>query len=344
MARSPRRPLATGARFWQTDAMAQIGSWIGTLAFSVVFTFLLCLFDLLLRLATPLGRRAIERVGVVFQRCLVATYRLAGVRISLEISPGFEPGRSYVALSNHQSMFDIPLLAWAMPRNFPKYISKRSLARWIPGISYNLRHGGHALIDRSDRDSAVRAIHSLARAVVEDGSTAVIFPEGTRRRDGAMAPFKPAGTLALLDGAPEAPVLPIWLGQAHLTRVVPVKNGAPRPDWLQVMLQGVAVTEGLVPVLNHRVVRMAKAPTQLLVVPTEILMSMPCLPVPVAVADGWPKGVLVGVRSRSPQEVPLPSERIFLPMVAREVAMQEILQTICQEVLNSGLMLPTHKV
>ena len=211
MARSPRRPLATGARFWQTDAMAQIGSWIGTLAFSVVFIFLLCLFDLLLRLATPLGRRAIERVGVVFQRCLVATYRLAGVRISLEISPGFEPGRSYVALSNHQSMFDIPLLAWAMPRNFPKYISKRSLARWIPGISYNLRHGGHALIDRSDRDSAVRAIHSLARAVVEDGSTAVIFPEGTRRRDGAMAPFKPAGTLALLDGAPEAPVLPICI-------------------------------------------------------------------------------------------------------------------------------------
>ena len=156
MARSPRRPLATGARFWQTDAMAQIGSWIGTLAFSVVFTFLLCLFDLLLRLATPLGRRAIERVGVVFQRCLVATYRLAGVRISLEISPGFEPGRSYVALSNHQSMFDIPLLGWTFRAHHPKYIAKVELGRGLPSISYNLRHGGSVLIDRDDPRGSMR--------------------------------------------------------------------------------------------------------------------------------------------------------------------------------------------
>jgi 1-acyl-sn-glycerol-3-phosphate acyltransferase len=191
--------------------MAQIASWIGTLAFSTSFVLLLFLFDLLLRLATPLGRRTVERVGVLFQRALVGTYRLAGARVFLEIAPGFEPGRSYIALSNHQSMFDIPLLAWAIPRNFPKYISKQSLARWIPGISYNLRHGGHALIDRSDRESSVRAIRKLARAVVDDGSTVVIFPEGTRRRDGTMAPFKPAGTLALLDEAPDAPVLPICI-------------------------------------------------------------------------------------------------------------------------------------
>ena len=69
---------------------------------------------------------------------------------------------------------------------------------------------------------------------------------------------------------------------------------------------GGGVTEGLGPVPSHKVVRMVKSPTRSLGVRMEILMTTPCLMVPVAVADGWPKGVPVGVRSRSPQEVILP--------------------------------------
>ena len=185
--------------------------WTGTLLFAVFFGLTLLFFDALLRLVTPLGRRALERVGVWFQATLVLVYRLAGIRPSLERSNRIEPGRAYILLSNHQSMFDIPLFAWAMPESYPKYISKRSLASWIPGVSYNLRHGGHALIDRSDRNSSVRAIRTLGRAVVADGSSVVIFPEGTRGRDGALAPFKPSGTLALLDEAPDAPVVPVCI-------------------------------------------------------------------------------------------------------------------------------------
>ncbi len=191
--------------------MRRVLDWGGTILFAFFFGLTLLVFDVLLRLTTPLGRKALERVGVWLQRALVLTYRCGGIRPELERSPKVLGGVPYIILSNHQSMFDIPLFAWAMPKNFPKYISKRSLAQWIPGISYNLRHGGHALIDRNDRNSSVNAIRKLGRAVVSDGSSVIIFPEGTRGRDGTLAPFKPAGSLALFEEAPDAPVVPVCI-------------------------------------------------------------------------------------------------------------------------------------
>lgn len=191
--------------------MGRLLDWGGTILFGFFFGATLLLFDVLLRLTTPFGRKALERVGVWLQTCLVATYRCGGIRPELERSAKVKDGEAYILLSNHQSMLDIPLFAWALPRNYPKYISKKSLARRIPAISYNLRHGGHALIDREDRDSAVNAIRKLGRAIVKDGSSAVIFPEGTRGRDGTLNPFKPAGSLALMEEAPDAPLVPVCI-------------------------------------------------------------------------------------------------------------------------------------
>jgi len=206
--------------------MRRFLSWPATILFAVFFGLILGTFDVLLRLATPFGQRAVEYVGLALQTTLVWSYRLAGIRPDLERSKGIEPRTSYIVVSNHQSMFDIPLFAWAMPTNFPKYISKRSLGSWIPAVSYNLRRGGHALIDREDREGSVAAISRLARAVVANRSSAVIFPEGTRARDGTISPFKTAGTLALLAEAPDVPVVPVcidnsWQIMRHGMKPIP---------------------------------------------------------------------------------------------------------------------------
>jgi 1-acyl-sn-glycerol-3-phosphate acyltransferase len=111
-------------------------------------------------------------------------------------------------------MFDIPILGSLLFTNFPKYVSKRELARWIPSISYNLRRGGNALIDRGDRESAIRAIRELGERVRARGVSAVIYPEGTRARRGELRPFKPAGTVALLQAAPDVSVVPIAIDEA----------------------------------------------------------------------------------------------------------------------------------
>ena len=111
-------------------------------------------------------------------------------------------------------MFDIPILGSLFFSNFPKYISKRSLGRWIPSVSYNLRRGGHVLIDRSDAPGALDAIRALGRQVRAGGASAMIFPEGTRARVGELGRFKPAGTLALLEEAPETPIVPVAIDES----------------------------------------------------------------------------------------------------------------------------------
>jgi 1-acyl-sn-glycerol-3-phosphate acyltransferase len=125
-------------------------------------------------------------------------------------------------------MFDIPILGAILSSHYLKFVSKRELARrWIPSISYNLRRGGNALIDRSDRAEAVEAIRRLGKEEVAGrGVSAVIFPEGTRARGGVLAPFRPQGTLALMAAAPDAPVVPVaidnsWRLLRHGLRPVP---------------------------------------------------------------------------------------------------------------------------
>lgn len=189
-------------------------SWLTTLVFLPAFGLVLVVFDVLQRIARLFGTRPQEYVAGAVQWVLVRTFGICGTRLAVERDPGIQPWTSYVIVSNHQSMFDIPIFGALLSRNYPKYISKRELARWLPSISYNLRRGGHAIIDRGDRAGAVTAIRALAAQVRERGVSAVIFPEGTRARHGQLGAFKPAGALALLDDAPEVPVLAVAIDRS----------------------------------------------------------------------------------------------------------------------------------
>jgi 1-acyl-sn-glycerol-3-phosphate acyltransferase len=143
--------------------------------------------------------------------------RLCGTRIEVERSPAVRPGTGYLLIANHQSMFDVPMFGALLFSNYPKYVAKRELGRFIPSISYNLRRGGNALIDRGDRASAERAIAELGATAQERGVSVVIYPEGTRARAGELGPFRPKGTLALLEAAPDLDVVPVAIdGSWHL--------------------------------------------------------------------------------------------------------------------------------
>jgi 1-acyl-sn-glycerol-3-phosphate acyltransferase len=191
--------------------MRPILDWLGTILFMIAFGLILVVFDVVCRITFLFGPRPSDYVMGALQTTLIWAFHLAGVRIEVERSPLIKPRTSYIIVSNHQSMFDIPVFGWVFFTNFPKYISKLELAKWIPAISVQLRKGGHALIDRKDRESAVKAIHKLAHEITARGVSAVIYPEGTRARSGALAPFKPIGTVTLLQQAPDAPVVPVCI-------------------------------------------------------------------------------------------------------------------------------------
>jgi len=188
-----------------------VKDWVGTTLFVLAFAAIMVGFDLIIRIACLIGPRANDYMLAALQVALVYALRLCGIRINAEKSPRIQPHTSYLVVSNHQSMFDIPIFGWQLFTNFPKYIAKVELSRWVPSVSVELRNGGHALIDRKDRDSAVNAIHKLAAQVARGQGSAVIYPEGTRARAGVLGEFKPRGTVALLEQAPNTPIIPVCI-------------------------------------------------------------------------------------------------------------------------------------
>ena len=194
--------------------MHRILSWAGTVFFLPTFGAILAVFDVAQRIARLFGQRPQEYVAGALQAALVAAFRLCDTRLLVERAPGFVSGASYIVISNHQSMFDIAIIGALLFWSFPKYVSKRELGRGIPSVSYNLRRGGHVLIDRRDGAGAVAAIRGLGERARGGGLSPVIFPEGTRARAGMLGEFRRTGTAALLESAPDVPVLPLTIDQS----------------------------------------------------------------------------------------------------------------------------------
>lgn len=118
-------------------------------------------------------------------------------------------GTPKLFIANHQSMFDIPSLIWFLRDHHVKFISKIELTKGIPSISFNLKYGGGANIDRNDRKQAISEIIKLGKKMHDKNWSSVIFAEGTRARDGKMKPFQIGGIATLLKIVPEAEIIPI---------------------------------------------------------------------------------------------------------------------------------------
>jgi 1-acyl-sn-glycerol-3-phosphate acyltransferase len=194
--------------------MRRILDWVGTILFLPAFGLTLLVFDVLQRLAKACGKRSHDYMVACMSSALVTDFRITGLRLRVERHPGIRPHHPYVIISNHQSMFDIALLGHVFFSNFPKYVSKRELAKWIPSVSYNLKRGGNALINRDDPTQALAAIRELGARVERNRVSAVIFPEGTRARHGELGSFKPRGTLALLESTPTIEVVPVTIDES----------------------------------------------------------------------------------------------------------------------------------
>jgi 1-acyl-sn-glycerol-3-phosphate acyltransferase len=113
------------------------------------------------------------------------------------------PGKTYVFVSNHQSIYDIPILFWSLPFQL-RIIAKESLGRF-PFLGWHLRRTGHMLVDRARPDRT--AIFSWASSLTANGLSLIVFPEGTRSRDGRVMRFKGGSFyLALEAGLPIVPL------------------------------------------------------------------------------------------------------------------------------------------
>lgn len=155
-------------------------------------------------------KKSVSILNLILMRCT----HLLGTRYSFTNPYSLPKNRPLIIVANHQSMNDIPPIIWYFRAHHPKFVSKIELGKGIPSVSYNLRHGGSALIDRKDSRQALTEISKLGKYIEATNRSAVIFPEGTRSRNGHPKKFQPMGLKVLMKQAPSALLVPISINNS----------------------------------------------------------------------------------------------------------------------------------
>ncbi len=181
----------------------------------LLFGLMLCIFHPIQWFCFNLfGYKAHKRAVDILNFFLVCTYYPLGNTVKFINKQNLPIGRPIIFIANHQSLYDIPVLIYFLRKYHAKFISKIELAKGIPSVSYNLRHGGAANINRKDPRQSIMEIAKLGTRMKENKWSAVIFPEGTRSKDGNVKTFQAAGVATLLKKCPQALIVPIAINNA----------------------------------------------------------------------------------------------------------------------------------
>ena len=169
--------------------------------------------------------RTTRRIGGIWSRQLL---RLLRVTVELR-GAGCIPRGPAVYAANHASVLDILIVFGCLPVDF-RIIYKRSLSL-VPLLGWAIRLGGHLPIDRRNPLRARRSLAAAARRL-SSGTSVVVFPEGTRSRDGSVGRFKRGSFALALEAG--VPVVPVSL--AGVKPVVPHGISSVRPGQVQVVI------------------------------------------------------------------------------------------------------------
>ena len=147
---------------------------------------------------------------------ILKSLKIIGAKVQAFGNYDLPHNRPLIFVANHQSTYDIPAVIWLLRKYHPKFIAKIELTKYFPSISYNLRHGGSALIDRKNPSQSIKEIIKLGRSLNKNNYAVCIFPEGTRTKTGKLGTFHPAGIKTLLKVCPAALIVPFAIHSNYL--------------------------------------------------------------------------------------------------------------------------------
>jgi len=159
--------------------------------------------------------------------------RLSGVRVVYEGAEVIDPTRPQIVIANHTSWYDVLALTAFIPGR-TVFVAKKELLS-VPLFGRAAAACGHIFIDRQDRSAAIDSLAKAKQRLEDDRPTVIMFPEGTRSRDGTLKSFKKgAFVLAIQAGVDIVPAA--ISGSRHIMRkgswkvnpgVVKVRFGTP---------------------------------------------------------------------------------------------------------------------
>jgi 1-acyl-sn-glycerol-3-phosphate acyltransferase len=146
-----------------------------------------------------------------------AIVRRASIDLHVEGRAHATRGESFVLMSNHQSLYDVPVIYQALDRRI-RMVAKKELFR-VPIWGRAMQRAGFIALDRQSRERSRQTLTASAE-VLAKGTSIWIAPEGTRSRDGTLGAFRKGGFhLALQSGRR---ILPITIIGTRL--VLPAKG------------------------------------------------------------------------------------------------------------------------
>ena len=192
-------------------------SYILSPIFALTFYILLLIFHPIQWLGLKLfgQQKGHQPVVNIMNWFLVKSLLILGIPVRVKNEQDLPTGKTILFVANHQSMFDIPPIIWHFRKYYPKFVSKKELGKGIPSVSFNLRHGGAALIDRKDAKQALSTLGRFAKNINKNNWSAVIFPEGTRSKTGKPKSFSKNGLKMLIKYNPEALIVPLTINNSY---------------------------------------------------------------------------------------------------------------------------------
>ena len=166
------------------------GAWALRYPAQCVLTLLATVFWGSCALLISLVDRRGKWVHACAQNWGASIFRICGVQVQTEGEEKLDRESSYVVMSNHCSLFDIPTVLTSLPFPF-RMLAKASLFR-IPFMGWYMSRVGYIPVKRDDPKRARESIENAASRVAS-GLSVLIFPEGTRSVEGEVARFKRGG-------------------------------------------------------------------------------------------------------------------------------------------------------
>jgi 1-acyl-sn-glycerol-3-phosphate acyltransferase len=154
---------------------------------------------------------------------------LSGTRLAIKGKEKIEKGRTYIVMSNHQSLVDPWVLIGKLPLQL-RWTVKPEVKK-MPVFGYALDRMGHIYLGRRRRKDTVMSLE-IAIQKIREGSSVVFFPEGTRSKDGRLLKFHKGGALIAIRSG--VPILPVTINGSRF--VLPKGTLAVMPGKIQVIV------------------------------------------------------------------------------------------------------------
>jgi len=183
--------------------------------FAILYIFILLIFHPLQWLSLKIfGYNGHKKTVDALNYCLTKALLILGVYIKFKNPYKLPKNTSLIFVSNHQSSLEIAVLGWYFRKHHPKFVSKIELGKGIPSVSFNLQHGGAALIDRRDGKKAISTLIDFAKKINKNKWSAIIFPEGTRSKNGKPKKFYINGLKVMCKLNPKSYLVPITINNS----------------------------------------------------------------------------------------------------------------------------------